>query len=144
MLVRARYAGFAILLVIVALLAVLLLVSQASLPVHEETLIRFGACNSRSVSSATVTAFRTSSQRTNRCDVSRSLPRMPRTGCGKMEMNRRIAAGRLGRSAGESALDTDKFLRTIVLPHCAKASIRIWTPSIAICSMPMRPVLTRT
>ena len=36
---RARYAGFAILLVFVALLAVLLWYRQASLPVHEGTFI---------------------------------------------------------------------------------------------------------
>ena len=39
---RARFAGFAILLVIVALLAVLLWYRQASLPVHEGTFIVTG------------------------------------------------------------------------------------------------------
>ncbi|MGB8337747.1 MAG: penicillin acylase family protein [Burkholderiales bacterium] len=40
----------------------------------------------------------------------------------QMEMNRRIAAGRLAEVLGESALDTDKFLRTLGIRRFADAT----------------------
>ncbi len=40
----------------------------------------------------------------------------------QMEMNRRIAAGRLAEILGESALDTDKFLRTLGIRRAAEAT----------------------
>jgi penicillin G amidase len=40
----------------------------------------------------------------------------------QMEMNRRIAAGRLAEILGESALDTDKFLRTLGIRRYAEAT----------------------
>ena len=39
----------------------------------------------------------------------------------QMEMNRRIAAGRLAEVLGEPALDTDKFLRTIGIARTAQS-----------------------
>lgn len=41
----------------------------------------------------------------------------------QMEMNRRIAAGRLSEVFGEATLDTDKFLRTLGLYRAAEASL---------------------
>jgi penicillin G amidase len=41
----------------------------------------------------------------------------------QMEMNRRIAAGRLAEVLGESALDTDKFFRTLGVRHAAQANL---------------------
>jgi penicillin G amidase len=42
----------------------------------------------------------------------------------QMEMNRRIAAGRLAEILGEPALDTDKFLRTLGIRRFAEATQR--------------------
>jgi penicillin G amidase len=42
----------------------------------------------------------------------------------QMEMNRRIAAGRLAEILGESALDTDKFLRTLGIRRTAEATLK--------------------
>jgi penicillin G amidase len=41
----------------------------------------------------------------------------------QMEMNRRIAAGRLSEVVGASALDTDRFLRTLGVRRAAEASL---------------------
>ncbi len=41
----------------------------------------------------------------------------------QMEMNRRIAAGRLSELFGEATLDTDRFLRTLGLQRAAEASL---------------------
>ena len=117
---RARYAGFAILLVIVALLAVLLWYRQASLPVHEGTFIVPGlqqpvrierdghgiphivAANERDATFA--------------LGYTHAQDRL-----WQMEINRRIAAGRLAEALGEGALDTDKFLRTIGIARTAQS-----------------------
>jgi penicillin G amidase len=40
----------------------------------------------------------------------------------QMEMNRRIAGGRLAEILGESALETDKFLRTLGIRRSAEAT----------------------
>ncbi len=42
----------------------------------------------------------------------------------QMEMNRRIAAGRLSEILGESVLDTDKFLRTLGIRRAAEATLK--------------------
>ncbi|MGW8269472.1 MAG: penicillin acylase family protein, partial [Burkholderiales bacterium] len=42
----------------------------------------------------------------------------------QMEMNRRIAAGRLAEILGPRALDTDRFLRTLGVRHAAQASLQ--------------------
>jgi penicillin amidase len=118
--VRARYAGFAILLVFVALLAVLLWYRQASLPIHEGTFIASGlqqpvrierdghgipnivAANERDATFA--------------LGYAHAQDRL-----WQMEINRRIAAGRLAEVLGEPALDTDKFLRTIGIARTAQS-----------------------
>ncbi|HVE88187.1 MAG TPA: penicillin acylase family protein [Burkholderiaceae bacterium] len=117
---RARYAGFAILLVFIALLAVLLWYRQASLPVHEGTFLVPGlqqpvridrdaygipnivAANERDANFA--------------LGYTHAQDRL-----WQMEMNRRIAAGRLAEVLGEPALDTDKFLRTIGIARTAQS-----------------------
>jgi penicillin amidase len=43
----------------------------------------------------------------------------------QMEMNRRIAAGRLAEILGLPALETDLFLRTLGVRHAAQASLRV-------------------
>src|SRR5512147_950956 len=42
----------------------------------------------------------------------------------QMEMNRRIASGRLAELAGPAALDTDRFLRTLGVRRAAEANLR--------------------
>jgi penicillin amidase len=42
----------------------------------------------------------------------------------QMEMNRRIAAGRLAEALGPSALETDRFLRTLGVRRVAEASVK--------------------
>jgi penicillin amidase len=42
----------------------------------------------------------------------------------QMEMNRRIAAGRLAEILGPRALETDRFLRTLGVRHAAQASLQ--------------------
>lgn len=42
----------------------------------------------------------------------------------QMEMNRRIAAGRLAEVVGPAALDTDRFLRTLGIREVAEANVR--------------------
>ena len=42
----------------------------------------------------------------------------------QMEMNRRIAAGRLAEVLGPAALDTDRFLRTLDIRRVAEANVR--------------------
>ena len=42
----------------------------------------------------------------------------------QMEMNRRIAAGRLAEVLGSGALDTDRFLRTLGVRRVAEANLR--------------------
>jgi len=43
----------------------------------------------------------------------------------QMEMNRRIAAGRLSEALGPATLDTDKFLRTLGVRHVAEATLKV-------------------
>ena len=42
----------------------------------------------------------------------------------QLEMNRRIAAGRLAEVLGTGALDTDRFLRTLGIRRVAEANVR--------------------
>ena len=42
----------------------------------------------------------------------------------QMEMNRRIASGRMAEALGRGALDTDRFLRTIGIRRVAEANVR--------------------
>jgi len=42
----------------------------------------------------------------------------------QMEMNRRIASGRMAEALGRAALDTDRFLRTIGIRRAAQANVR--------------------
>ncbi|HZA94685.1 MAG TPA: penicillin acylase family protein, partial [Burkholderiaceae bacterium] len=117
---RARYAGFAILLVIVALLAVLLWYRQASLPVHEGTFTVPGLQQSVRIERddhgiPTIVAA-------NERDATFALGYVhAQDRLWQMEMNRRIAAGRLAEVLGEPALDTDKFLRTIGIARTAQS-----------------------
>ena len=117
---RARFAGFAILLVIVALLAVLLWYRQASLPVHEGTFIVTGLQQPVRIERdehgiPTIVAA-------NERDATFALGYVhAQDRLWQMEMNRRIAAGRLAEVLGEPALDTDKFLRTIGIARTAQS-----------------------
>ncbi len=115
-----RVAGFAALLVVVTLVAILLWYRQASLPVHEGTFVVPGlqqpvridrddhgipnilAANERDATFA--------------LGYTHAQDRL-----WQMEMNRRIAAGRLAEVLGEPALDTDKFLRTIGIARTAQS-----------------------
>ena len=117
---RARYAGFAILLVIVALLAVLLWYRQASLPVHEGTFIVTGLQQPVRIERdehgiPTIVAA-------NERDATFALGYVhAQDRLWQMEMNRRIAAGRLAEVLGDPALDTDKFLRTVGIARTAQS-----------------------
>ncbi len=117
---RARYAGFAILLVIVALLAVLLWYRQASLPVHEGTFIVPGLQQPVRIERDDhgIPNIVAASERdaTFALGYTHAQDRL-----WQMEMNRRIAAGRLAEVLGEPALDTDKFLRTIGIARTAQS-----------------------
>ena len=118
--VRARYAGFAILLVIVALLAVLLWYRQASLPVHEGTFIVPGLQQPVRIERDDhgIPNIIAASERdaTFALGYTHAQDRL-----WQMEINRRIAAGRLAEAFGEGALDTDKFLRTIGIARTAQS-----------------------
>ena len=46
----------------------------------------------------------------------------------QMEMNRRIAAGRLAEILGSGALETDRFLRTLGLRRAAEANLKHYAP----------------
>ena len=117
---RARYAGFAILLVIVALLAVLLWYRQASLPVHEGTFIVPGLQQpvriERDGHGIPHIVAANEHDATFALGYTHAQDRL-----WQMEINRRIAAGRLAEAFGEGALDTDKFLRTIGIARTAQS-----------------------
>ncbi len=117
---RARYAGFAMLLVIVALLAVLLWYRQASLPVHEGTFMVAGLQQpvriERDEHGIPNIVAANERDATFALGYAHAQDRL-----WQMEMNRRIAAGRLAEVLGESALDTDKFLRTIGIARTAQS-----------------------
>ncbi len=46
----------------------------------------------------------------------------------QMELNRRAAAGRLSEVLGESQLESDKFLRTLMLRRSAELSVQAYSP----------------
>lgn len=117
---RARYAGFAVLLVIVALLAVLLWYRQASLPVHEGTFVVPGLQQPVRIErdSHGIPHIVAANER----DATFALGYVhAQDRLWQMEMNRRVAAGRVAEVLGEPALDTDKFLRTIGIARTAQS-----------------------
>lgn len=117
---RARYAGFATLLVIVALLAVLLWYRQASLPTHEGTFAVPGLQQTVRIDRDTygIPNIIASSER----DANFALGYThAQDRLWQMEINRRLAAGRLAEVLGEPALDTDKFLRTLGIARTAQS-----------------------
>ncbi len=120
---RARYAGFAILLVVVALLAVLLWYRQASLPVHEGTVIVPGLQQAVRIQRDAYGIPHISAA--NERDAAFALGYShAQDRLWQMEVNRRIAAGRMAEILGEPALDTDKFLRTIGIARTAQSIAR--------------------
>ena len=108
---RARYAGFAVLLVVVTLLAVMLWYRQASLPVHEGTFLVPGLQQpvriDRDAYGVPNIVAANERDATFALGYTHAQDRL-----WQMEMNRRIAAGRLAECSGIGAR-TDKFLRTI-------------------------------
>jgi len=115
-----RVAGFAALLVVVTLIAILLWYRQASLPVHEGTFIIAGLQQpvriERDPHGIPNIVAATERDATFALGYTHAQDRL-----WQMEMNRRTAAGRLAEVLGESALDTDKFLRTIGIARTAQS-----------------------
>ena len=120
---RARYAGFAILLVFVTLLAVLLWYRQASQPIHEGTFVVAGLQQPVRIDRDEhgIPSIVAANERdaTFALGYTHAQDRL-----WQMEINRRIAAGRLAEVLGEPALDTDKFLRTIGIARTAQSIVR--------------------
>ncbi len=115
-----RIAGFFILLVVVALLALGLWYRQASLPLHEGTFIVSGLQQpvriDRDAHGIPNIVAASERDATFALGYTHAQDRL-----WQMEMNRRIAAGRLAEVLGEPALDTDKFLRTIGIARTAQS-----------------------
>ena len=120
---RARYAGFAVLLVFVTLLAVLLWYRQASQPVHEGTFVVAGLQQpvriDRDEHGIPTIVAANERDATFALGYTHAQDRL-----WQMEVNRRIAAGRLAEVLGEPALDTDKFLRTIGISRTAQSIVQ--------------------
>ena len=115
-----RVAGFAALLVVVTLVAILLWYRQASLPVHEGTFIVAGLQQpvriERDAHGIPNIVAATERDATFALGYVHAQDRL-----WQMEINRRVAAGRLAEVLGEPALDTDKFLRTIGIARTAQS-----------------------
>ena len=116
-----RIAGFLALLVAVTLLALGLWYRQASLPIHEGTFnvpglqqaVRIDRDEDHGIPNIVAA---------NERDATFALGYVhAQDRLWQMEMNRRIAAGRLAEVLGEPALDTDKFLRTIGIARTAQS-----------------------
>ena len=116
-----RIAGFLALLVAVTLLALGLWYRQASLPIHEGTFmvsglqqaVRIDRDDDHGIPNIVAANERDA---TFALGYAHAQDRL-----WQMEMNRRIAAGRLAEVLGEPALDTDKFLRTIGVARTAQS-----------------------
>ena len=103
------------------LLAVLLWYRQASLPMHEGTFIVPGSAAARCASIVTTHGI-PNIVAANERDATFALGYThAQDRLWQMEINRRIAAGRLAEVLGEPALDTDKFLRTIGIARTAQS-----------------------
>ena len=115
-----RVAGFAALLVVVTLIAVLLWYRQASLPVHEGTFIVAGLQQpvriERDAHGIPNIVAATERDATFALGYVHAQDRL-----WQMEINRRVAAGRLAEVLGEPALDNDKFLRTVGIARTAQS-----------------------
>jgi penicillin amidase len=111
--VRAlRYLGVATLLLVIALFGLLLWYRQASLPLHEGRLEARGLEQTVRIErdASGIPNIVAASER----DASLALGfAHAQDRLWQMEVNRRIASGRLAEILGPGALDADKFLRTI-------------------------------
>ena len=118
-----RLVGFAFLLLTVVVLAFALWYRQASLPVHEGTFLVPGLQQSvridRDAYGIPNIVAANERDATFALGYTHAQDRL-----WQMEMNRRIAAGRLAEVLGEPALDTDKFLRTIGIARTAQSIYR--------------------
>lgn len=114
-----RFVGFALLLATVVVMALALWYRQASLPVHEGTFMVPGLQQpvriERDTHGVPNIVAATERDATFALGYAHAQDRL-----WQMEMNRRIAAGRLAEVLGEPALDTDKFLRTIGIARTAQ------------------------
>ncbi len=118
-----RILGFALALLVVAALALFLWFRQASQPVHEGTLRVPGLQQSLRIErdDAGVPHVVATSEH----DLAFGLGYAhAQDRLWQMEMNRRIASGRLAEVLGPAALDTDRFLRTIGLRVAAERIYR--------------------
>ena len=116
-----RIAGFLALLVAVALLAFGLWYRQASLPIHEGTYLVSGLQQAVRIDRDEDHGI-PNIVAANERDATFALGYVhAQDRLWQMEMNRRIAAGRLAEVLGEPALDTDKFLRTIGIARTAQS-----------------------
>jgi penicillin G amidase len=119
--VRAlRYIGFASLLLLIALLGLLLWYRQASLPLHEGRITARGLEQKVRIErdAGGVPNVVAASER----DASFALGfAHAQDRLWQMEINRRIAGGRLAEILGPAALDADKFLRTIGVRRTAQS-----------------------
>ena len=115
-----RIVGYALLLLAVIVLAIGLWYRQASLPVHEGTFIVPGLQQPVRIERDDhgIPGIVAASERdaTFALGYTHAQDRL-----WQMEMNRRVAAGRLAEVLGEPALDTDKFLRTIGIARVAQS-----------------------
>ncbi|HEX5639068.1 MAG TPA: penicillin acylase family protein [Burkholderiaceae bacterium] len=114
-----RIAGFAVVLLLVGVLGVFLWFRQASLPVHEGV-VRVPFLQQ---------AVRIERDEHGIPHVIGASELDAAFGLGyahaqdrlwQMEMNRRVAAGRLSELLGPAALDADRFLRTLGIRHAAE------------------------
>ncbi|MGZ9031959.1 MAG: penicillin acylase family protein, partial [Burkholderiaceae bacterium] len=114
-----RIIGFAIVLLLVGVLGVFLWFRQASQPVHEGT-VRVPLLHQ---------ALRIERDEHGIPHVIAASEHDAAFGLGyahaqdrlwQMEMNRRVAAGRLSEVVGPAALDTDRFLRTVGIRRAAE------------------------
>lgn len=115
-----RFVGFALLLATIVVMAIALWYRQASLPVHEGTFIVPGLQQpvriERDAHGIPNIVAATERDATFALGYTHAQDRL-----WQMEMNRRVAAGRLAEVLGEPALDTDKFLRTIGIARTAQS-----------------------
>ena len=115
-----RLIGFALLLLAVAGIALVLWYRQASLPAHEGTFTVSGLQQPVRIERdahgiPNIVAA-------NERDATFTLGYVhAQDRLWQMEINRRIAAGRLAEVLGEAALDNDKFLRTIGIARTAQS-----------------------
>jgi penicillin amidase len=115
-----RWIGSTVLLLLIAIFGVILWYRQASQPMHEGTLAVAGLANQVQVrrDANAVPHIRASSE----ADALFALGYVhAQDRLWQMDFNRRIARGRIAEIAGPSAVDGDRFLRTLSVYRTAQA-----------------------